>query len=701
MQTLACESRIIRVAVYARGAIVTRRVEVPAGLGPEETVLELAGITPSAEPSSVRTHTLGERHIAGLRAPLHWRQPAPPLQPDAAELNRLHTQQRLLASQAHRLQIRRDMMESLELQLELAAPDADESTTPQPGIAQRMADGLRANALKFELLARYEQQLADCEKLRAEVETQIDELHRKSSSHGATVCERKVQVTLAPGPEHLRALEVSYAVPGARWWPAYAARISNGGRNAEFALEAFVAQATGENWTDVELSLCTADMLTDVRLPELASLRFGRRQPPKRTGFREPPEGLDELFAGFDTMLSPVARPAVIAEPTPSPADYAAASMSMPPPAPPAGGAMPKPQAKSAARRSARDEGSVSNEMAKERAVSRNKKSGRGGGMDDMVELDSLAAPAAEMIAYAEAPDQDEDSFGGAAPSTLADSSPPTADAEEWLDFDALELPDPAAGGQRGRLQRGRHTVPAEYVRALSALEGLYAPGNPSDPKYARGLFDHSFRADGLVQIPADAVVHRVRLLARECQVRTFFRCVPLAELKVYRESELQNPLHAPLLPGPIDVFLDGVLLTTTRIEGVDRGGTVRFGLGEEQRISVARNIRVSEESKGLLGGKTAVDHHVSIEAANGMAAPVELELLERLPVTDDKDIEVKLLESTPRAEPYDQKDRDQPVRGGLRFKLKLEAGAKAEARLSYRISFDSGHELVGGNRRE
>ena len=141
--------------------------------------------------------------------------------------------------------------------------------------------------------------------------------------------------------------------------------------------------------------------------------------------------------------------------------------------------------------------------------------------------------------------------------------------------------------------------------------------------------------------------------------------------------------------------------MITSEVDAVDRGGTIRFGLGEEQRVRVARNVRAREESKGVFGGKIAMDHDVTFEAASSLAGDIELELVDRLPVTDDKDIDIELIKSEPKAENYTQSERHSYVRGGLHWKLPLKAGSTAKVSLTYRIGFDKEYELNGGNRRD
>ena len=108
----------------------------------------------------------------------------------------------------------------------------------------------------------------------------------------------------APGttpPSGAVELDVEYHVPGATWSPVYRLRLGGGSGAGSLVLRACVAQRTGEDWTGVRLGLSTADLVRRADLPELRSLRIGRSQAePGTPSWREPPPGLDELFAGYD-----------------------------------------------------------------------------------------------------------------------------------------------------------------------------------------------------------------------------------------------------------------------------------------------------------------------------------------------------------------------------------------------------------------
>ncbi|MCA8935338.1 MAG: DUF4139 domain-containing protein [Planctomycetes bacterium] len=689
VEAIACESRISRVVVYARGAVVTRTVELPVGLASEAVELVIGGVTPLAEQGSVRTHVEGERRITGVQAPLVWVKPDEPAPVSVDLLRPKQREARRYQLRLERLQFRLNYLQSISLSSDLSAPEAD-TDDPVEGVGQRVGTALETSDLIHELLSNLDAEIRSLTDKAKALATEIAELNRRPVTKPRGGPRREVRVTLAPGSEHLRALEISYSVDTARWWPAYSARLSNGGKQAEFAVEAFVAQYTQEDWTDAKIGLCTADMARDLTLPELQSLRLGRRQEPKRSGFREPPEGLDALFEGHDQAFGanlapppPDERMIAYAEPPDEDdyddeiagaADYAVAESSV----------------------------MMDEEIAEEPRKERRSRD-RASGAKAAKKMAAPAAPAGAPMSMSRSGGPADFGAGGGALASAQAFEPepePTGVDDQWLDFDSL-IVAPPGDSRRGRLihkPANAYTQAWEYRRELDSLA---VPAGASDPLYSRGMFDHQFDADGLLEVTSGGQPQRVRLLSKAAKSRMTFRCVPLEDERVFREVEVENPLDAPLLPGPIDVFMDGALLVTSRVEAVDRGGVIRFGLGEEQRVRVARNVRAREESKGVFGGKIAMDHDVSFEISSSLAGEIELELVDRLPVSDDKDIDVELVSSTPKAERYSQDDRHAHVRGGLRWKLGVKPATLTEVNLTYRIGFDKDYELVGGNRRD
>lgn len=699
--TLICPSAVDAVEVFARGAVVTRRVALPAVLPAGDVVLVLEGVTPLAAPGSLRASLAGAdsgRRVRAVRSVLVVPAAGDPAGDDDvalaaldADIGRVQSELDVLASLAERLGGL-----SLEPQWSRKAPPAGPRA-----VGQRTAEALAADdmlaALGADLDARRAALLAEYDRLcRARDDRALAASQASSAARqGAGRTARRIEVELT-GEGPVEGLVVRYAVPAARWWPRYVLRVEEGFKRALWTLEGLVAQRSGEDWASASLSLSTADLCFDARLPELPSLRLGRAQPPRK-GFRAPPPGLDAMFAGYDKAFgAPPPPPRVEAAPEWQADAGEVASESLlreesayEPEAP-----VPPP-----ARRSMAAEGAPRLERARRAmpappaAMSMAPQTKSRGGLGAV-----LGAPVALVSAAMDA----RSAPGGGGGGGGADSEPlPVEPADAWLDYDALTLAGPEAGAQRGRLSRRNEPAVAESTRdAEAAIEALEGPVGARDPRDSRGRFDHAYPVPGSAEVPGDGQLHRVPLGEAECQPLVRWRTVPRAEPEVFREAELRNPFDAPLLAGPVEVFVDGSLLAVSDIDRIDRGGILRVGLGVERRIRVARNVRMTEETVGLLGGDTVLTHRVSITLTSALAAPALVDVIDRVPVSDDKGVALAALPARPEPEVYTQADRGQPARGVRAWKVIVPAGQSASIEFGYRVTLPSKSEIVGGNRR-
>jgi hypothetical protein len=286
---------------------------------------------------------------------------------------------------------------------------------------------------------------------------------------------------------------------------------------------------------------------------------------------------------------------------------------------------------------------------------------------------------------------------GGAPPESPPDPLEPD---ESYLDLSRLRV-----GGPDDRHRRGRLYLAVDDARSLAAMRRIEAVQPPvsavRDPRYTRGQFAYRYDAAARGTVPSDGVPHLVPVVTAQAPMRATFRTLPRESPEVFREAQFTNPFDAPLLAGPVQVYVDHSLLATTGLERVGKGGVVKVGLGVEPRLRVARNVQAQEGSSGLLGGATVVQETIRIELASSLGHPVEVEVLERYPVSDDKQITVERLQATPEAQPYDQSERGEPVRGGLRWAVALPPGGSARLEHGFRITLPAKFELTGGNRRD
>ena len=83
------------------------------------------------------------------------------------------------------------------------------------------------------------------------------------------------------------------------------------------------------------------------------------------------------------------------------------------------------------------------------------------------------------------------------------------------------------------------------------------------------------------------------------------------------------------------------------------------------------------------------------------MSQPVEVEVIERIPVKDkgERNIDIKILESEPECKEIEFID-GQRIRGAFSWKIDIEPGEIGAVKIGYQILMPSKMEIVGGNRR-
>jgi len=758
MISTALSSRIESVTVYRRGARVVRVADIAPGPLPQ--TVRIGGLPLGLSDSSVRARVEpvegGAAPVAfDLRVALDVPEPDASLPPaDDAEL------------EAARLEVRRRERQVTQIQRELGRldrlalvdrPKGEEGERPPPSpVAARRA--LVRFRVDRERALREELRVAEDEVDKAQRRRDALEDREKRSSRARQAREHELRkavvVSLGGARDGLARsrLVIEYQVPGACWAPVYTVKLDDGMTGAALAARAVVAQNSGEDWTSVAMTLSTAEATAWTELPELASVRIGRAQPrAPKVGWRPPPSGVDELYSDWDRAFA--GRFAIVgtasvttAVTTPVPVGGIRGGLQLdqdeefddsetlverrvnlpaPPPAQAAmplrapGGAPPPPMApmpisapprtRAAGPMSAAATGAAAMLAAPVAVAKTLAAKKKGAPARDRHDTDVMFALGEMEMEKEAAPHEPEESGE-------------TRIGDELLRYGDLRMP--AAGAAR----RG-HLVPAErsaiYLELLveqrvqvrfdvmTAIErarqraGEVANRLPPGCQLAWSeAFDYAYPAASRVDVPSDGDFHSIPLADRKTGCEPRYVVVPRESTDVFRTASVENPLDAPLLPGPIDVYLRGDFLLTSRLELTAPRGRFTLGLGVEQAIKVARNTRFREENAGLMGGALVLHHQITVEIKNNLPRPAPVEVRERVPVTieNDDDVEVKLGPVTPAWEEWkpDKDSAGEPeLKGGRRWRITVPAAGKQELRADYDVKISARQELVGGNRRE
>lgn len=711
------------VTVFRRGAAVRRAFELPSGV----SRVALGPLPRALDDGSVRVQTSVGASVRELRVELAVFAPDVSLASGDSE-----------ALDAARLELARaeakvaTLQGSLQAIAAIAMPSRSRAERGEPGeipsdarlkLARFRAE--RAKATRTALLDA-EEALA---RARDRVAVEEERERRATSARRTRVDElrKRVELVLSEPTEAGARLVLEYAVPGACWAPSYALRFDASLTKARLERRAYVAQRSGEDWSGARLALSTAEPTRWTELPDLPSLRIGRRQSaPARRGWRAPPTGADALFADYDaafaeptpkggassrTQAGSVTKEALddlrrFAEssgmvvdvddealpggpPPPMPQSMPFGPPPMGAPPPPRGA--PAPMAPMAAAMPARAA------MAPLAKKSRGILGGFGGGGGP--ELEEGFADLGAVLAEPPAPSGvaiDVELLVYARLRLAAIDGPSRGKLMPTGRVGALA----EALGDRVVGDLGASLIEAE--RAASRLASV-----PPGATLASAVdgFDHAFDVASRVDVPSDGAWHGVRIGDEELPCEAKLVVVPRESDDVFRFVQLAVK-GAPLLRGPVDVCVGDRYLLARELGPTSTGGSLRLGLGVEPGVRVARNVRFEERSAGLMGRALELVHDVEVELRSSLTNVATIEVRERVPTTreGDDEIEVREDEVSPTWERWEPDANDAPqgrFDGGRRWRVKLEPGATRTLRARWVIRIAGKNELVGGNRRE
>ena len=248
------DSKISAVTVYTDRAVVTRTAQVD--LTPGLTELVFANLPESLNERSLQVSGSGSAQATILDVSA--KQTYVDFTPNARvkeledQLKALGKQMRGLEDRGALLGAQTDTLVRLEAVL-FAPPTKD---TPRPelkDLGTSLAYLAEQRAKIVGERASLDEQKAELTQKIAAVEAQLSELRGSGGRAFKTVTVR-LQAAQAGRLD----LALAYTVPGAGWTPGYDARVTSGERAVAIDYFGLVRQSTGEDWSNVALTLSTA-----------------------------------------------------------------------------------------------------------------------------------------------------------------------------------------------------------------------------------------------------------------------------------------------------------------------------------------------------------------------------------------------------------------------------------------------------------
>lgn len=270
-------ARVARVVLYPDRAQVTREATVSCG---DRVLVPFGGLPPAADAASLRAQS-SSGHVDGLRSEVRVRSEA--YNQKVEELDdKIHQIERQLAGLRDQ-RLRQESTSRVANQLdEVTATlvgremlDAQNSKSWAAALESMQQARLQGVSEQVELAAR-----------QRELAQKLDELRRQRQQTQDSAARRELiaEVLVSCPAGKSATVELSYMVGGARWAPAYEARLGDTDTEVALASYATVTQASGEDWRGTQITLSTAIPRQNATPPELSPLRVYAepREPPRK-----------------------------------------------------------------------------------------------------------------------------------------------------------------------------------------------------------------------------------------------------------------------------------------------------------------------------------------------------------------------------------------------------------------------------------
>jgi uncharacterized protein (TIGR02231 family) len=198
-----------------------------------------------------------------------------------------------------------------------------------------------------------------------------------------------------------------------------------------------------------------------------------------------------------------------------------------------------------------------------------------------------------------------------------------------------------------------------------------------------------SFAVSGRIDIPGDGTPHKTTLGRHELTPQLDFLAVPRHTDAVFRRAKLTNTTAAPLLPGPVNLYVGDEYIGQNRLEYTPGGAEVELVLGVEERVTVKRELVRREVDKRLLRDVRQVVYGYEIKLENLLATAARVTVQDQYPVSRHEQIKVRLDRVAP--EPAEQSELHL-----LKWQLDLAPADKKTIRYEYQVEHPRALHVVG-----
>ncbi len=233
--------------------------------------------------------------------------------------------------------------------------------------------------------------------------------------------------------------------------------------------------------------------------------------------------------------------------------------------------------------------------------------------------------------------------------------------------------------------------------RSFIPEEPAPPPAPEQEAEADTGGFQAVFHVPGRVSVAANEGAKSFRVTTATIAPDLLVRATPALDETAYLEASFKQADEAPLLPGRIALYRDGVFVGRGQMALTPKGETTRLGFGADDKVKVTRALlRKQESQSGIISSAKVDEREFKISLRNGHETPVHVVVEDQMPVSEIDEVKVEMLPATTPPSERDVKDR----RGVLAWNFDAAAGEQREIKLGWRVRWPADKAVVYEPRR-
>ena len=205
--------------------------------------------------------------------------------------------------------------------------------------------------------------------------------------------------------------------------------------------------------------------------------------------------------------------------------------------------------------------------------------------------------------------------------------------------------------------------------------------------------FQVVFKIPGRVSLGASEGAKSLRISSTTIAPDLAVRAAPVLDPTAFVEASFKQTEDAPLLPGRVAIYRDGVFVGRGQMAAASKDETVRLGFGADDKIKIERTVlKRNEGSAGLIVTTSKTDERAfKTTVRNGHDFPIRIAIEDQLPVSENEEIQVEMLPSTTPPTASNIRDR----RGVLEWAFEAKAGEVRDITFAWRIRWPKDKGVV------